>query len=157
MTKRERLAKSQVMNVLGKQGYATYARLLQLFDMHLTKDPDVVAYMIPSKAIIVINEGLDIDQVSTVVRHEILHEYLSHQLRMERHLNGKPENHLQANIAGDYDISNQGYTEQDKRIARSIVLNGKVISGLVTEDQHPDWVDLSYEEMYDRLASDKSQ
>ena len=125
--------------------------------MHLTKDPDVVAYMIPSKAIIVINEGLDIDQVSTVVRHEILHEYLSHQLRMERHLNGKPENHLQANIAGDYEISNRGYTEQDKRIARSIVLNGKVISGLVTEDQHPDWVDLSLEEMYDRLTSEMSQ
>ena len=157
MTKRERLAKSQVMNVLGKQGYSTYARLLQLFDLHLTKDPDVIAYMIPNKAIIVINEGLDIDQVSTVVRHEILHEYLSHQLRMERHLNGKPENHLQANIAGDYEISNRGYTEQDKRIARSIVLNGKVISGLVTEDQHPDWVDLSYEEMYDRLASEMSQ
>lgn len=157
MTKRERLAKSQVMNILGKQGYATYARLLQLFDLHLTKDPDVIAYMIPNKAIIVINEGLDIEQVSTVVRHEILHEYLSHQLRMERHLNGKPENHLQANIAGDYEISNRGYTEQDKRIARSIVLNGKVLSGLVTEDQHPDWVDLSYEEMYDRLASNMSQ
>lgn len=157
MTKRERLAKSQVMNILGKQGYATYAELLSLFDMHLTKDPDVVAYMIPNKAIIVINEGLDIEQVSTVVRHEILHEYLSHQLRMERHLNGKPENHLQANVAGDYEISNRGYTEKDKRIARSIVLNGKVISGLVTEDQHPDWVDLSYEEMYDRLASEMSQ
>lgn len=157
MTKREQLAKRQVMNILGKQGYATYAKLLQLFDMHLTKDPDVIAFMIPDKAIIVINEGLDIEQVSTVVRHEILHEYLSHQLRMERHLNGKPENHLQANVAGDYEISNRGYTEKDKRIVRSIVLNGKVISGLVTEDQHPDWVDLSYEEMYDRLASCMSQ
>lgn len=157
MTKREQQAKSQVMNILGKQGYSTYARLLQLFDLHLTKDPGVVAYMIPNKAIIVINEGLDIEQVSTIVRHEILHEYLSHQLRMERHLNGKPGNHTQANIAGDYEISNRGYTEQDKRIARSIVLNGKVLSGLVTEDQHPDWVDLSFEEMYDRLASDMSQ
>ena len=76
---------------------------------------------------------------------------------MERHLNGKPGNHTQANIAGDYEISNRGYTEQDKRIARSIMLNGKVLSGLVTEDQHPDWVDLSFEEMYDRLASDMSQ
>lgn len=157
MTKREQQAKSQVMSILGKQGYPTYAELLSLFDMHLTKDPNVVAYMVPNKAIIVINEGLDIEQVSTIVRHEILHEYLSHQLRMERHLNGKPGNHTQANIAGDYEISNRGYTEQDKRIARSIMLNGKVLSGLVTEDQHPDWVDLSFEEMYDRLASDMSQ
>lgn len=157
MTKREQQAKSQIMGILGKQGYPTYARLLQLFDLHLTKDPDVVAYMIPNKATIVINEGLDIEQVSTVVRHEILHEYLSHQLRMERHLNGKPENHTRANIAGDYEISNRGYTEKDKQIARSIVLNGKTLSGLVTEDQHPDWVDLSYEEMYDRLASEMSQ
>ena len=157
MTKREQQAKSQVMSILGKQGYPTYAELLSLFDMHLTKDPNVVAYMVPNKAIIVINEWLDIEQVSTIVRHEILHEYLSHQLRMERHLNGKPGNHTQANIAGDYEISNRGYTEQDKRIARSIMLNGKVLSGLVTEDQHPDWVDLSFEEMYDRLASDMSQ
>ena len=157
MTKREQRAKSQIMGILGKQGYPTYARLLQLFDLHLTKDPDVIAYMISNKAIIVINEGLDIEQVSTVVRHEILHEYLSHQLRMERHLNGKPENHTQVNIAGDYEISNRGYTEKDKQIARSIVLNGKILSGLVTEDQHPDWVNLSYEEMYDRLASEMSQ
>ena len=157
MTKREQQAKSQIMGILGKQGYPTYARLLQLFDLHLTKDPNVVAYMIPNKAIIVINEGLDIEQVSTVVRHEILHEYLSHQLRMERHLNGKPENHTQANIAGDYEISNRGYTEKDKQIVRSIMLNGKILSGLVTEDKHPDWVNLSYEEMYDRLASEMSQ
>lgn len=157
MTKRERAAKHQVERILGEQGYPTYASLLELFDFNLTQDPEVVAYMIPSKAVIVVNEGLDIEQVSTIVRHEILHEYLSHAKRIDKHLDGKPENHKQANIAGDYEISNVGYTDTDKRIARSIKLNGKTLQGLVTEDQHPDWVDLSFEEMYDKLSEEMQQ
>jgi hypothetical protein len=157
VTKEEYLAKKQIMDILSKQGYPTYAHLLDLFDLNLTNDPSVVGYMIPDKGVIVLNRNLDIDQVSTIVRHEILHEYLSHQLRMQRHLgkekydNRTPTLHQLINIAGDYEISNRGYTEKDKNIVRAIRLNGEVLKGLVTEDDHPDWVNLTIEEMFDKL------
>lgn len=156
MTKREYLGKQQVHKILSEQGYPTYAHLFDLFDLHLTKDPKVIGYMIPGKAVITVNEDLDLDQVSVVVRHEILHEYLNHAVRMEKHLaaTGKPEYHKLANYAGDYEISNLGYTELDKKNIRRIVINGAKLSGLVTEDRHPDWVGLSFEEMYDRLEQE---
>lgn len=160
ITREEYLAKKQIMDILSKQGYPTYAHLLDLFDLNLTNDPNVVAYMIPNQGVIVLNRNLDIDQVSTFVRHEILHEYLAHQLRMMRHLNisdynefaaKDPNLHQLINIAGDYEISNRGYTDKDKAIARNIKLNGQTLQGLVTEDEHPDWVDMGIEEMFDNL------
>lgn len=160
MTREEYFAKQEVMNNLAENGYPTYAKLLALFDLHLTNDPQAVGYMTPSEATITLNRQLDINQVSTIVRHEILHEYLSHQLKMERKL-GKDawakrtsSQHMRSNIAGDYDISNLGYTEADKNIVRNLMLNGKSIRGLVTEDDHPDWIQLSFEEMYDKLEDE---
>lgn len=59
------------------------------------------------------------------------------------------------NLAGDYEISNRGYTERDKELQRKIIRANGVTRGLVTEDDHPDWVNLSIEEMYDRLRQEK--
>lgn len=153
-------AKDQIMDVLSEEGYPSYAKLLSLFDVFLTDDPDVVAYMIPGKAAIVLNQNLNIDQVSTLVRHEILHEYFTHaerQAEFQRKHPDLPDDHQLSNIAGDYDISNRGYTEKDKRIARAIQLNGQILTGLVTEDDHPDWVGLSFEEMYEKLAEERKK
>lgn len=176
MTKREYLAKEQILKKLNKEGYPTYSRLLDEFDVNLTNDPSVIAYMEPSKGRIVLNSGLDIEQVSTITRHEILHQYLQHEDRLLKHLARKEninyndlkddsindlKNKLYSNknfnIAGDYEISNRGYTIKDKRIARSIRLNGQVLKGLVTEDDHPDWVDLPIEDMYDKLTQQLEQ
>ena len=173
MTKQEYLAKQEILKQLGKEGYPTYANLLDLFHVNLTSDPGVVAYMEPGKGRIVINRGLDIEQVSTIVRHEILHEYLNHHNRLINHIaksRGLNPNDLKDdsikeiekelfsnqnfNIAGDYEISNRGYTERDKQIARNIKLNGQVLKGLVTEDDHPEWIDLSIEDMYDKLQQE---
>lgn len=153
-------AKDQIMDVLSKEGYPSYAKLLSLFDVFLTDDPDDVAYMIPGKAAIILNQNLDIDQVSTLVRHEILHEYFTHaerQAEFQRRHPDLPADHQLSNIAGDYDISNRGYTEKDKHIARNIQLNNQILSGLVTEDQHPEWVGLSFEEMYEKLVEEKKK
>lgn len=153
-------AKNQIMDILNKQGYPSYAKLVNLFDIYLTDDPEVVGYMIPGKAKIVLNQGLNIDQVSTIVRHEILHEYLVHGPRGEEfdksHPNLVPD-HQAANIAGDYEISNRGYTDADKSIARAIKLGDKTLQGLVTEDQHPEWVNLTFEEMYEKLLQEMKQ
>ncbi len=154
MTARDEAAKEQIIRKLRSEGYPTYARLFDLFDLNLTDNPDVVGYMLPGKAKIVLNENLSIDQVSTIVRHEILHEWLSHGARGEKFNKEHPDllpDHDTANIAADYEISNIGYTDKDKRAARAIILGDKTLQGLVTEDQYPGWEDKSFEEMYEEL------
>lgn len=158
-------AKKQLKKKLREQGYATYARLLDLFDVYLTDDPEHIAYMYPGKAVIVMNKNLNIDQVSTLVRHEILHEYLAHKQRQERYHTsnpkwGKGDNpafHQIQNIAGDFEISNKGYTDRDKSIARAIKLGDQVLRGLVTEDQYPGWENMSFEEMYEKLLEENEE
>lgn len=153
MTKYEQLAKEEIIKQLQKEGYATYARLFDMFDLHLTEDPDTIAYMIPQKAVIVMNKNLTIEQVSTFVRHEILHEYLTHMER--KHADDIKNNRVGdqqiANIAADYEISNRGYTDQDKKNIRAVVMGDQVLRGLVTEDDYPDWENKTFEEMYDEL------
>ena len=154
MTARDEAAKEQIIRKLRSEGYPTYARLFDLFDLNLTDNPDVVGYMLPGKAKIVLNENLSIDQVSTIVRHEILHEWLSHGARSEKFDKEHPDllpDHDTSNIAADYEISNVGYTDKDKRAARAIILGDRTLQGLVTEDQYPGWEDKSFEEMYEEL------
>ena len=161
MTKTEYYAKQQILQKLNEQGYPTYARLLNQYDVNLTADPKVVGYTEPGRGRIVLNKNLRLDQVSMIVRHEILHNFLQHMMRMEKKL-GKdiwekrtPAMHERSNIAGDFEISNRGYTNADKETARNIELNGQYLTGLVTEDRHPDWVDKSLEEMYDLLEKEQ--
>ena len=152
MTREERATQIDLANRLGEQGYATYAKLFMLFELRLTSDPNAIGYMEPGKGRIVLNRTIEPHQMLLTIRHEILHEYLSHELRLLEHLAEKyPEldgdevslkNILYKdkvfNYAADYEISNRGYTEQDKQDMRHIKFNGKIVSGLVTEDQHPD-------------------
>ena len=173
---KEKKAKRLLKKLLIEQQYGTYARIFDEFDLYLTSDKGVVGYMEPDKGTITLNSGLDMDQISVVVRHEILHEYLQHTKRLLKKLNAPSLNIFDykdnvnnlsikdlidigynpdaANFAGDYEISNRGYTEEDKAVARAIKLNGDVLHGLVTEDDHPDWVDLTVEEMYDELMKE---
>ena len=171
MTKEERATRDYLAEKLGEQGYATYAKLFMLFDLRLTSDPRFIGYMEPGKARITLNRTLDEHQMKLTIRHEILHEYLSHEMRLLDHiaeLNPQldPDDvSLKEilysddvfNIAADYEISNRGYTEQDKNDIRNIKFNGQIVSGLVTEDKHPDWVDLSVEEMYDLLKDERKK
>lgn len=153
-------AKNQILKTLNEQGYPSYSRLLELFDVYLTDDPNVVGYMLPGKAKMVLNGGLDIDQVSTITRHEILHEYLNHGMRDSEFIKKHPEyiaNHDLSNIAADYEISNKGYTDRDKSIARAIRLGDKTLQGLVTEDQYPSWEDMTFEEMYENLLKKQQE
>ena len=176
MTREERIAKNEIQHILGRNGYKTYSEILDDFDINLTLDPGVVGYMEPNKGRIVLNRELDLDQVSTIVRHEILHQYLDHERRLLKKLSknkkldfdnlddaslNELKNELYSNkdfnIAGDYEISNVGYTDKDKDIIRNIKLNGQILTGLVTEDSHPDWVDMSIEDMYDELRKQRQQ
>lgn len=75
-----------------------------------------------------------------------------------------PENGGDAfNWAGDFDISNKGYNKKDKDIVRTLKLYDKLsdvtytMSGLVTEDHHEDWVDMSLEDMFKNLRKERQQ
>lgn len=176
MTRQEYATKNYIQNKLAKEGYVTYSKILGDYDLNITKNPTVVGFMEPSKGRIVLNSGLDEDQVSTIIRHEILHYYLEHERRLLKKLckehnldfDKVDDNSLEDikkklysndlfNKAADYEISNRGYTEKDKDIVRNILLNGQTLTGLVTEDEHPDWVDMSVEEMYDLLRKEQSE
>lgn len=151
-------AKKQIIKILQEQGYPRYARLAGLFDIYLTDDPEVVGYMIPGKAKIVLNQELSITQVSVFIRHEILHEFLSHQPRSDKFHKNNPQYRFDpdlSNIAADFEISNRGYTDSDKATTRAITLGKKVVQGLVTEDHFPEWTKLSYEEMYEKLLKEQ--
>ena len=174
MTKEEKIAKNYLGRVLASDGYPTYAKIFSKFDFNFTNDPSVVAYLDPNRGVIVANRGLDENQISVIIRHEILHDYLRHEKRLldklARDRGLDPDDlddltinelkkdlykNVDYNIAADYEISNRGYTERDKKTVRNIMLNGRTLSGLVTEDDHPDWVDLSVEEMFDKLRQEK--
>lgn len=164
MTKLEQAAKDQVSSILNKQGYPTYSRLLDMLDVKLIdteKEPDAIAYLDVNNATIYLNPNLSINQVSTIVRHEILHEYLTHAARADQFKKDKPQYKNipfdLINIAADYEISNKGYTDADKRTARGIIIKDKVLKGLVTEDDHPDWINLSFEELLEELAKDQDK
>ena len=173
MTKEERDTKEALADRLAEQGYVTYSELFSLFDLNITYDPTTVGYMIPNKGTIVINGTLKPQTMLLIIRHEIMHEYLTHEMRLIKHVAEKhgldPDElddvsiedikseiykDLNFNIAGDYEISNRAYTEQDKQDVRNLELNGQIVSGLVTEDKYPDWVDLPLEDMYDNLIDE---
>lgn len=180
MTREEKFAKQLIMRNLSEQGYPTYAKLLNEFDLNLTENPNVIAFMEPAKGRIVVNRGLEESQVSVVIRHEILHSYLKHEKRLLQKLardsnldydelintnmqdvlddlKNKLYSNDDFNIAADYEISNLAYTDVDKDTIRQININGQILSGLVTEDQHPDWVDYSVEDMYQELVNQRKR
>ncbi len=173
MTREERATREALADKLAEQGYVTYSELFSLFDLNITYDPTTVGYMIPNKGTIVINGTLKPSTMLLIIRHEIMHEYLTHEMRLINHVakkHGLDPDELDDvsledikseiykdsnfNIAGDYEISNRAYTDQDKEDVRNVELNGKIVSGLVTEDEHPDWVDLPLEDMYDNLIDE---
>ena len=181
MTKTEKATRSVLAKYLRSQGYVTYASLLLKFDLNFYRPAPgefFAAAMIPGKYTIYINPAVnDKEALSTFIRHEILHEYLKHYDRSLRHLasragldydelddlslNGIKDEleftHDLQNIAGDYEISNRGYTENDKEIMRNLgkfLGLGDDVKGLVTEDDHPEWVNLPIEDMYDKLLDE---
>ena len=176
MTRDEIATKEYLADKLAEQGYVTYSELFELFDLRLTYNPTVLGYMEPGKGRITLNGTLDEHTLTLIIRHEIMHEYLTHEIRAIRHLarkKGIDEDDIDDitledikknlysndlfNIAGDYEISNRTYTDQDKKDIRRIKLNGQIVSGLVTELDHPDWVDLPLEDMYDLLQQEREQ
>lgn len=189
MTNYEKRAKQKLIKILLGDGYKKYAQLLDGrdintgekiddgFDINLTDNPGVTAYIDMNNGRIVINKTFDADVVSVVIRHELLHYFLRHQKRLLDHVAknrgldpDKLDNMTQEelinyiysssspfNVVADFEISNVGYTDKDKDTIRHLILDGKTISGLVTEDHHEDWTELSLEEMWDKAMEEREE
>lgn len=159
-------AKRQIMKILNNDGYRAYAEFLSKLNVKLVDPEECASARIDNKGNISINRTLNADQVSVIVRHEILHLRLDHFNRLykwiEQHPGKEPTDpkarqifYQMNNVAADMEISNRGYTNKDKRAVRNIMLGDEIVSGVVTEDEYPDWVDLTFEEMFDRLLEIK--
>jgi len=179
--------KFQLMEYLGEQGYATYRSRFENFKFKITDisdgQPVETACMDSSTGTMCINPGfIEVEkndpnqltahclaQLSVLCRHELLHYLLAHMHRMMQHAKKlgiadklMPAWEAQAiqkidNIAADWDLSREGYSDEDKEIVRNMTLCGRVIGGLILSDDRPDLINLTFEELFDKLLAEHKQ
>lgn len=189
MTKREKVLKKRLIALLRDDGkghrHAKYAERLEDFILKIVSledDPEMTAAVNFEEVTIYISEGFLVGgiwkddsktaysdtfyQLNVLMRHELAHYLMQHQIRMLDKLiskYGKDEGtrmsmsvaiHKLLNIIEDFEISNKRYTEADKIIVKNMTLNFEVIGGLVTEEIRKDWQKLSVIEMYDMLSKE---
>lgn len=170
----EKKLKKKLIALLRDDGkghhHAKYAERLEKFDIQivpLSVDGNFTASISFDRGIILIGEGFLNDpgtffQLNVLLRHELAHNLLMHQVRMafkvgeavHVHTGLSASLHNLYNIIADDEISNRKYSEEDKIIVRNMILNGREIGGLVTEDHRKAWINMSIEEMYDQICAE---
>jgi hypothetical protein len=179
MTKREREVRHDLCKLLIKNNHRQYARRFWELDLNLvdsSKEPNFIAAISFDEATVFIsdaflNGGPSIfNQLDTVLRHELAHNLMMHQIRMmhtfkQKFASENPDEayeqikysvslHELINWIEDFEISNTRYSNADKQLARALKLNGREIHGLVTEDHRDAWKDMSLESMYYALSAE---
>lgn len=178
MSKKEKLLKKKLIALLKDDGkghrHAKFAARLEDFIVKIVSlkdDPDMTAAVNFEEVTIYISEGFLSDpdtfyQLNVLMRHELAHYLMQHQIRMLDKLiskYGKEDGtrismsmsiHRLLNIIEDFEISNKRYTSEDKLIVKNMTLNFEVIGGLVTEEIRKDWQSLNVIEMYDMLSKE---
>lgn len=158
------LYKELIIEHLQKTGFVSYAKCFREVDFVIAEmyagSYCPTAFMIPDENIICINPGFfklqnpddpseqkkAFDVVSVLIRHEMLHFLLSHEKRFVEYLKTKyphswgreysnPVMHVIANFAMDYDLCNEAYDPEDKDIIKTLTVNGRLVGGLITEEQ----------------------
>jgi len=177
MTDRERKVKKALCQLLIDKGHRKYAERFWKLDFNIIdskKHPDFTAAISFDEATVFISDGFlgsgqgIFNQLDVLLRHEMAHNLMMHQIRMMHvfkklhahdpeeayeHIRYSASLHNILNIIEDFEISNKRYSSEDKKIVRTMQLNGRVIGGLVTED-HRGWDKLPLEAMYDELSKD---
>lgn len=171
MTKKEERVKTELIELLKNKRHAKYAARLALFDLNivpLSVDSHFAAAISFDEGTIFISEGFlngdraVFEQLDVVLRHELAHNLLMHQVRMMHELGEEQYIHVKFsdslhrlwNILEDDEISNTRYTAQDKVLVRNLLINGETISGLVTEDHRSGWENMTLEQMYQTVKED---
>lgn len=175
MTATERQVKKELCKLLIKKGHKKYAERFWKLDFNIIdskKHPDFTAAISFDEAVVYLSDGFlgngegIFNQLDVLLRHELAHNLMMHQIRLmyvfkKLHAADPDEAygqikyssslHTLMNIIEDFEISNKRYSAEDKDIVRNMMLNGRVIGGLVTED-HRGWEKLSLEDMYNELS-----
>ena len=178
MTKREQALKKKLIALLRDDGkghrHAKYASRLEDFIVKIVSlkdDPNMTAAVNFDEVTIYISEGFLTDpktfyQLNVLMRHELAHYLMQHQIRMldkliskygkegAEHIKMSMSIHQLLNIIEDFEISNTRYSEADKIIVKNMTLNFRVIGGLVTEEIRKDWQKLNVIEMYEMLSKE---
>lgn len=174
MNVRDQEVKQILISKLLDDGYGTYAKRLKEFDFVIADNfegqPVDTAAMCASQGLILINPGFlvaanekeqktQMDRLSVLIRHELLHALLMHQRRFIDHMAKQNPDDFKdytvdtvqrmENMAADWELSERGYDDFDKQVVRNMTLNGRVIGGLILEDDHPEWLGKTFEEIFD--------
>jgi hypothetical protein len=177
MTREERAVKMQLCQLLIDRGHRKYAERFWKLDFNIIsskKHPEFTAAISFDEATVFLSDGFlgsgqgIFNQLDVLLRHEMAHNLMMHQIRMMyifkklhandpddayEHISYSSTLHDLLNIIEDYEISNKRYSAADKDIVRNMMLNGKIVGGLVTEDDRG-WEKLSLEQMYEELSKE---
>ncbi len=178
MTDRERKTKKALCQLLINKGHRKYAERFWKFDFNIIdskKHPDFTAAISFDEATVFISDGFlgsneaIFNQLDVLLRHELAHNLMMHQIRMMHvfkrlhkndpdeayaHIKYSASLHEILNIIEDFEISNKRYTDADKKIVKAMTLNGRVISGLITEEHRSNWANMPLEAMYNELSNE---
>jgi hypothetical protein len=171
----ERRLKKKLIELLRDDGHghhhAKYAERLADFDINILPnkphEEPITASISFRTGVINIGEGLinnpnTFYQLPTVLRHEMAHNLMMHEVRMMREIGAEgweiwgesPSLWTVLNWIEDYEISNKKYNDYDKSIMRKLIVNGRAIPCLVTEDNREDWKTLTVEEMFKKMDAE---
>jgi hypothetical protein len=138
MTKEERITKKKLIELLIKNHHVKYAKRLSMFDVNIVPltvkgGRNFTASISFDEGVIRISEGFLkheslFFQLDVVLRHELAHNLLMHQIRMMKKLGDKISKHFFSsgslhdlfNIIADLEISNTRYTASDKETMRKL-------------------------------------
>lgn len=140
MTSREITLRKKLVALLKDDGkghhHAKYAERLSKFDVNIVpvkEDPKFTAAISFDEGVIYISEGFLQDenlffQLNVLMRHELAHNLLMHQIRMMNKLgmdlgtkvSQSYSLHSIWNVIMDDEISNKKYTDEDKQTVRNM-------------------------------------
>lgn len=107
-----------IYDVLGANGYKTFATHLINYNLYLTEDPMIAASMQPSTGSIYLNRYFeDEDLISVLIRHELLHFLLDH------------ERHAIIDLAEEEGLDPHHLKKSDYKRLRQMVYSSQIIPG----------------------------
>lgn len=179
-TDTEKKLKRKLLALLRDDGrghhHAKYAARLEDFLVKIvprSAKPNFVASVSWNDITIRISDGFVTNdpnifyQLSVLMRHELAHYLLQHEIRMAAYLTKKYGEeytkhfqmsnllHQTLNIIMDLEISNKVYRQDDdKDVVRNLTDGVRFLPGLVTDDIAAGWTKMTLLEMYDAVEAE---
>ena len=179
-TETEKKLKKKLLALLRNDGkghhHAKYATRLEDFMIKIVpraEAPGFVASVSWENVTIYISDGFVTNdpeifyQLSVLMRHELAHYLLQHDIRMAKYISDKYGDeyakhfklsnllHQTCNIVMDLEISNKVYLQNDdKDVVRNLTDGVRFLPGLVTEDIASSWEKMNLIEMYDAVEKE---